>query len=60
MVTGFGDSAVLNGSTLLSWLSDLYEETTDIDDSFDYLEAGMAEGELYKVSSLCNEAINST
>ena len=37
---------------------DLNEETTDTDDSFDYLEAGMAEGELYKVNSSCSDAVD--
>ena len=46
MATGFGDSAIIDGATLLARLSDSDEETGDTDDSFDYLEAGMAEGEL--------------
>ena len=60
MVTGVGDSAVFDGTTLLARLSDSNEETTDIDDSFDYLEAGMAQGELYKVSSSCSDAVDSS
>ena len=36
------------------------EETTDTDDSFDYLEAGMAKGELYEVSSSCSDAVDSS
>ena len=30
------------------------------DDSFDYFEAGMAEGELYEVSSSCSDAVHSS
>ena len=60
MVTGVGDSAVFNGTTLLVQLSDSNEETTNTDDSFDYLEAGMAEGELYEVSSSCSDAVDSS
>ena len=60
MVTGDGDSAVFDGTTLLAPLSDSNEETTDTDDSFDYLEAGMAEGELYEVSSSCSDAVDSS
>ena len=47
-------------STLLARLSDSNEETTDTDDSFDYLEAGMAEGELYEVSSSCSDVVDSS
>ena len=60
MATGVGDSAIFDGTTLLAQLSDSNEETTDTDDSFDYLEAGMAEGELYKVSSSCSDAVDSS
>ena len=60
MATGFGDSAVIDGATLLARLSDSDEETGDTDDSFDYLEAGMAEGELEEVSSSCSEAVDSS
>lgn len=38
-------------------LSDSDEKTGDTDDSFDYHEAGMAEGVLEEVSSLCSEAV---
>ena len=60
MATGVGDSAVFDGTTLLARFSDSNEETTDTDDSFDYLEAGMAEGELYEVSSSCSDAVDSS
>ena len=60
MATRFGDSAVFDGATLLARLSDSDEETGDIDDSFDYLKAGMADGELEEVSSSCSEAIDSS
>ena len=60
MATGVGDSAVFDGTTLLARLSDSNEETTDTDDSFDYLEAGMAEHELYKVSSSCSDAVDNS
>ena len=60
MATGFGDSAVFDGATLLARLSDSDEETGDTGDSFDYLEAGMAEGELEEVSSSCSEAVDSS
>ena len=56
MATGVGDSAVFDETNLLARLSDSNEETTDTDNSFDYLEAGMAEGELYEVSSSCSDA----
>ena len=59
MATGFGDYAVFDGSTLPAWLLDLYEETTDTDDSFDCLEAGMAEDELEEVSYSCSELVDS-
>ena len=50
MATQFGNSAVFDGTTLLARLSDSNEETNNTtDDSFDYLEAGMAEGELEEV-----------
>ena len=45
MVTGVGNSAIFDGSTLLAWLLDSDGETTDTDDSFNYLEAKIAEGE---------------
>ena len=38
---------------------DLNEETTDTDNSFNYLEAGIAEGELYEISSSCSDAVDS-
>ena len=60
MATGVGNSAVFDGSTLLAWLLDSNGETTDTDDSFNYLEAKIAEGELYKVSSSCSEAVDSS
>ena len=60
MVTGFGDSAIFDGSTLLSRLLDLNKETTDTDDCFNCLEAGMVKGELYKVSSSCSDAVDSS
>ena len=60
MATGVGDSAVFDGTSLLARLSDSNEETIDTDDSFDYLEAGMAEGELYEVSSLCSDGVDSS
>ena len=60
MATGVGDFAVFDGTTLLARLSDSNEETTDTDDSFDYLEAGMAERELYGVSSSCSDAVDSS
>ena len=60
MTTGFGNSAVFDGATLLARLSDSHEETGDTGDSFDYLEAGMAEGELEEVSSSCSEAVDSS
>ena len=53
MLTGVGDSVIFGRTTLLARLSDSNEETTNIDDSFDYLEGGIAEGELYEVSSSC-------
>ena len=59
-MTGVGDSAVFDGTTLLVQLLDSNEETTDTDDSFDYLEAGMAEGELYEISSSCSDAVDSS
>ena len=58
MVTGYGNYT-FDGSVVLTWLSDSNEDTTDTDDSFDCLEAGMAAGDFEKVSSLCSEAINS-
>ena len=60
MVSGVGNSAVFDGTTLLARLSYSSEEITDTDDSFDYLEAGMAEGELYEVSSSCSDAVDSS
>ena len=51
MATKFGDSSTLDAATLLARLSDEDEEISDSDDSFDYLEAGMAAGELDEVSS---------
>ena len=60
MATGVGDSAVFDGTTLLARLSESNEEATDTDDSFGYLEAGMAEGELYEVSSSCSDTVDSS
>ena len=47
---------------LLCWCDflDSNEETTDTNYSFDYLEAGMAKGELYEVSSSCSDAVDSS
>ena len=58
MATGYGNST-LDGSVLLARLSDSDEDTTDTDDSFDCLEAGMAAGDFEEVSSSCSEAIDS-
>ena len=60
MATGLGDSATVDGTTLLARLLDPDEETTDTDDSFNYLEAGMEAGESEEVSSLCSEVSNSS
>ena len=60
METGVGDSTVFDGSNLLAQLLHWNEETSDTDDSFDYLEAEMAEGELYEVSSSCSNAVDSS
>ena len=60
MATGVGDSAIFDETTLLAQLSNSNEETTDTDDSFDYLEAGMAESELYEVSSSCSNGVDSS
>ena len=60
MVTGVGDSAVIDWRTLLAQLSDSNEEITNTDDSFIYLEPGMAEDEPYEVSSSWSEAIDSS
>ena len=60
MLTGVGDSVIFGGTILLVRLSDSYEETTNIDDSFDYLEGGIAEGELYEVSSSCSDYVDSS
>ena len=60
MATGVGDSAVFDGTTLLVRLLGSNEETTDTNYSFDYLEAGMAKGELYEVSSSCSDAVDSS
>ena len=57
MLTGVGDSVIFGRTTLLAQLSDSNEETTNIDDSFD---GGIAEGELYEVSSSCSDAVNSS
>ena len=58
MATGYGNST-LDGSALLARLSDSDEDTTDTDDSFDWLEAGMAASDFEEVSSSCSEAIDS-
>ena len=60
MLTGVGDSVIFGRTTLLARLLDSNEETTNIDDSFDYLEGGIAEGELYEVISSCSDAVNSS
>ena len=60
MATGVGDSAFFDETTVLAQLSDSNEETTNTDDSFDYLEAGMAEGEPYEVISLCSGTVDSS
>ena len=49
----------MDGSALLARFSDSNEDTTDMDDSFDCLEAGMAAGDFKEVSSSCSEAIDS-
>ena len=58
MATGYGNST-FNGSALLAHFSDSNEDTTDMDDSFNCLEAGMAAGDFEEVSSSCSEAIDS-
>ena len=58
MATRYGNST-LDGSALLACLLDSDEDTTDTDDSFDCLEAGMAAGDFEEVSSSCSEAIDS-
>ena len=52
-------SVIFGGANLLAQLLDSNEETTNIDDSFNYLEGGIAEGELYEVSSSCSDAVDS-
>ena len=51
MAAGVSTSSTFGGDTLLARLSDTDEEISDTDDSFDYLEAGMASGEFEGVSS---------
>ena len=51
MAAGVSTSSTFGGDTLLARLSDMDEEISDTDDSFDYLEAGMASGEFAGVSS---------
>ena len=58
MATAYGNST-FDGSVLLARLSDSNEDTTDTDDSFDSLEAGMAVGGFEEMSSSCSEAIDS-
>ena len=58
MATGYGNST-FDRSALLAHFSDSNKDTTNTDDSFDCLEAGMAAGDFEEVSSSCSEAIDS-
>jgi len=46
MATGLGNYQPIETEDLLAWLSDLDEETDDLDDTFDILKVGMDTGEL--------------
>jgi len=57
MATGLGNYQLIEAEDLLAQLSDLDEETDNLDDFFDILTVGMDTGELDKVSFIC-ESIN--
>ena len=51
MAARVSTTSIFSGDTLLERLTDTDEKTSDSDDSFDFLEAGMAAGEFEGVSS---------